>query len=125
MLVNEPNFNSRIIIWLLLLQQFYLTIIGKLGKENVVADFLSRLTLLVKKEEMVDDQLPYEHLFVILVLSHWFSDIAKYLLAGWFPPNLSSKERRKFVRKSSQFTWIGGNIFRLGPNHILRRCVME
>jgi len=42
-LMNKPNVNVRIIIWLLLLQLFDLTIIDKLGKENVVTDFLSRL----------------------------------------------------------------------------------
>jgi hypothetical protein len=109
--MNKPDVNARIIRWLLLLQQFDLTIIDKPGKENVVADFLSRLTLPAGNEEMVDDQLPDEHLFSISVLSPWFADIANYLVAWRFPPNLSSKEKRKIVRKSAPFTWIGGNIF--------------
>eukprot|EP00253_Pinus_taeda_P015057 PITA_15057 len=65
-------------------------------KENMVADFLFRLTLPVGKEEMVDDQLPDQHLFAIFVLSPWFFDIENYLVAG-----------------------------RLGPNQILRRCIRE
>ena len=55
--------NARIIRWLLLLQNFDLTIIEKPGKENVSADFLSRLTLSTGNKEMVDDQIPNEHLF--------------------------------------------------------------
>ena len=55
-LINKPDVNARIIRWLLLLQQFDLTIIDKLGKENVVADFLSRVNLTVGEEGMVDDQ---------------------------------------------------------------------
>jgi len=54
-LKNKPDVNARIIRWLLLLQQFDLTIIDKLGKENVVVDFLPRLGLPVGDEGMVDD----------------------------------------------------------------------
>jgi len=38
---------------------------------------------------------------------------------------LSSKEKRKIVKKSTPFTWIGGNLFKLGLDQILRRCVRE
>eukprot|EP00253_Pinus_taeda_P006733 PITA_06733 len=71
-LMNKPNVNSEIIRWLLLLQQFDLTIVDNPGKENVVADFLSISTLPAGEEGMVDDQLLYEHLFTIPVLSPWF-----------------------------------------------------
>eukprot|EP00253_Pinus_taeda_P010952 PITA_10952 len=69
---------------------------------------------------MVEDQQLDEHLFTISVLSLWFSDIANYLVAAQFPPNLSSKENNRIIRKSASFTWI-----KLGPNKILRRCVRE
>ena len=81
-----------------------MTIIDKLGKENVIADFLSRVNLPVGEEGMVDDQMPDEHLFAISILSPWFSDIANYLVSVQFPPHLSSKEKRKIVSKSAPFT---------------------
>jgi len=59
-----------------------LTIVDKLGKENVVVDFLSRLDLPTGEEGMVDDQMPDEHLFAISVLSPWFADIANYLVSA-------------------------------------------
>lgn len=74
---------------------------------------------------MVGDQLPDEHLFSISVLSPRFADIANYLVSAQFPPNFPSKEKSKIFRKSTPFTWIRGNIFKLGPYQILRRCVME
>jgi len=46
-------------------------------------------------------------------------------VSAQFPPNLSSKEKSKIVRKSAPFTWIGGNLFKLGLDQILRICVME
>lgn len=78
---NKPDVNARIIRWLLLLQQFDLTIVNKPGKENVVVDFLSRLDLPAGEEGMVDDQMPDEHLFAISVLSPWFPNIANYLVS--------------------------------------------
>eukprot|EP00253_Pinus_taeda_P009214 PITA_09214 len=102
-----------------------LTIVDKLGKENVTADFLSRLDLPVGEEGMVDDQMVDEHLFAISVLSPWFVDIGNYLVSAQFPPHLSSKEKSKIVRKSAPFTWIWGNLFKIGPDQILRHCVKD
>ena len=42
-LMNKPITLGRITRWLLLLQEFDITIVDKPGKDNVVADFLSRL----------------------------------------------------------------------------------
>eukprot|EP00253_Pinus_taeda_P023418 PITA_23418 len=106
-------------------QQFNLTIVDKPGKENVVVDFLSRIDLPVGEEGMVDDQMPDEHLFSISILSPWFADIANYLVSAQFLPHFSSKEKSNIVRKSAPFTWIGGNLFKLGPDQIFRRCVRE
>ena len=102
-----------------------MTIVDKLGKENVVADFLYRLDLPTGEEGTVDDQMPDEHLFAISVLSPWFADIANYLVSAQFPPHLSSREKSRIIQKSASFTWIGGNLFKLGPDQILRRCVRE
>jgi len=64
-------------------------------------------------------------LFAISILSPWFADITNYLVSIQFPPNLPSREKSKIIMKSAPFTWIGGNLFKLGPDQILRRCVRE
>ena len=79
-LMNKLDLNAWIIRWLLLLQQFDITIVHKPSKENVVADFLSRVNFSAGEEEMADYQLPDEQLFSISVLSPWFVDIANYLV---------------------------------------------
>jgi len=38
---------------------------------------------------------------------------------------MSSKEKSNIMRKSTPFTWNGGNLFKLRPDQILRRCVKE
>jgi len=53
---------------------------------------------------MVNDQLLVEHLFSISILFSWFVDIKKYPVAARFPPNLSSREKSRIVRKSAPFT---------------------
>ena len=88
--MNNLDANVRIIRWLLLLNFFYLTIIDKPGKEKLVMDFLSKPAFPAGDEGMVNDHLPYEHLFSILVLSPWSIDIANYLFVAIFPPNMSS-----------------------------------
>ena len=107
------------------MQQFDLNSVDKPEKENVVAYFLSMLALPVGEEGMVDDQLPHEHLFAISTLSPWFADISNYFFVGRLPPNLSFRERSIIIRKSTPFTWIGGNLFKLGPDQILRIYVRK
>jgi len=70
--MNKLDVNAQIIRWLLLLQQFYLTIVDNPGKENVLVDFLSRLPFPTGKERMVDDQLLYERHSPFLFSLHGF-----------------------------------------------------
>jgi len=52
--MNKDVVGGRIIRWLLLLQKFDITIVDKPGKDNVVANFLSKLTM-QGNNELVDD----------------------------------------------------------------------
>jgi hypothetical protein len=56
--MNKPITNARVTRWLLLLQEFDITIVDRPGKENVVVDFLSRLT--PDDDTPVDDSFPDE-----------------------------------------------------------------
>jgi hypothetical protein len=97
-LMNKPITNARVTRWLLLLQEFDITIVDRPGKENVVVDFLSRLNI-NDDISLVDDSFPDEHLFAVSTHSPWYADIANYLVAGKVPPHLSlEKEGRLFRR---------------------------
>jgi len=65
-LMKKPMVSERIIRWLLLLQEFNVTIIDKPRKANVMADFLSRL-IDVRNNELVEESFPDEKLFAIYV----------------------------------------------------------
>jgi hypothetical protein len=77
-LINKFDINGRMIRWFLLLQPIDLTILDKVGKQNVVADFFSRLTI-PTEEDMIDDRFPNEHLFSISTHTPWFVDITNYM----------------------------------------------
>ena len=65
-LMNKPITNGRVTLWLLLLEEFNITVIDRPGKENLVAYFLSH----IQHEDgtkPVDDTFPDENLFAISI----------------------------------------------------------
>ena len=76
----------------ILLQEFDITIKDRLGKENPVADFLSRMPKPVDATA-VEDQFPDEHLFVVTVKTHWYAEVANYLAIGKLPKHLTPNEQ--------------------------------
>lgn len=90
-LMNKPITNRRITRWLLLLQEFNITIMDRPGKENQVVDFLSRLQP-EGEDVLVFDDFPDEHLFEISIHAPWFADISNHLVSGRLPQYLSAKE---------------------------------
>lgn len=65
--MNKPINNALVTRYLLLLQEFDITAIDKLGKENVIVDFLSRLTTEGDPKPIEDIFLykPYKPLFAL------------------------------------------------------------
>jgi hypothetical protein len=123
-LMNKPITNGRITRWLLLMQEFNITVLNRPGKENQVADFLSRLKT-SGEIVPVSDNFPDEHLFAISVITPWYADIANYLSSGMLPPSLTSKEKKKIIKQSARYTWIDGDLFYTGYDLIIRRCVRQ
>jgi hypothetical protein len=97
-LVNKPITIARVTRWLLLLQEFDITIVDRPGKENVVVDFLSRLNI-NDDNSPVDDSFLDEHLFAVFAHSPWYADIVNYLVAVKVPQHLSPRERRNIIQK--------------------------
>ena len=91
-------------LWVLLLQEFDITIIDKPGKSNIVVDFLSRLTIVDEHSTLIEDTFLDEHLFHIATHTPWYADIANYLATSRLPPHFTYKEKRKLVEKSFQYS---------------------
>eukprot|EP00253_Pinus_taeda_P005499 PITA_05499 len=86
--------------WLLLLQEFDITIVDKPGKDNVVVDFLSKIER-DGKETPIEDDFPDEHIFAVSANTLWYADIANYIATGKVPCHLSYKEQRKIIHQST------------------------
>jgi len=113
LVTNKPVTPGWITRWVLLLQEFDITIIDKPSKDNVVVDFLSRIECDAKETPIEDDFLD-EHLFAIFANTSWYADIANYLAIGKVPHHLSYKEQRKIIHHSTRYSWMAGYIFHMG-----------
>ena len=85
-LLSKQDTKPRLTRWILLCQEFNLTIKDKKGVENVVVDHLSRLVSASTSEGLpIGDTFPDEKIFA-LVHCPWYADIVKYLVTGQIPP---------------------------------------
>lgn len=90
-LMNKPITNGRVTSWLLLLQEFDVTIINEPGKDNIVANFLSIL-ITNETEALVEDNFPNKHISTISTNSLWYVDIINYFATRKLPRQLSPKK---------------------------------
>ena len=118
--MKKPVTNARVTRWLLLLQEFDITIIDKPGKENVVADFLSRFTN-SDDNLHVEDSFLDEHLFAVSAHSPWYAYVTNYLVAGKLLTHISKREKRKIIQQSAKYCWVNGHLFYTGPDLEIRR----
>eukprot|EP00253_Pinus_taeda_P035411 PITA_35411 len=123
-LMKKTVTNGRITRWLLLLQELNITVLDRPGKQNTVADFLSRIQN-TKEDSLGEDKFLDEYLFVVTTKTPWYADIANYLVIGKLPPHLFPSERRNIIQESSKYSWISNELFKTGPDLVIRRCVRE
>jgi len=76
-------------------------------------------------QQVVEDQFPEEHLFVVAIQTPWYANGANYLAVGKLPKNLTPNEQKQIVQRSTRFSWIGGYLFHIGADMHIRRCVLE
>ena len=89
-LLSKQDTKPRLTRWILLCQEFNLTIKDKKGVENVVADHLSRLVPESTSNGLpISDTFPDEQLFA-LVHCPWYADIVNYIVTGQIPSQWTS-----------------------------------
>jgi hypothetical protein len=79
----------------------------------------------MKIKQPVDDDFPNEHVFVASTNSLWFTTMANYLVTRKLPQHLSPSENKRIIKLNAFYSWIGGDLFRTGPELVIRRCVFE
>ncbi|CAN6557791.1 unnamed protein product [Malus baccata var. baccata] len=124
-LLSKKEAKPRLLRWVLLLQEFELEILDKKGRENVVADHLSRLVNASTDEA---DSLPLQESFPdeqLLAVTHqvpWYADIANYLASGEIPSEFSYQQRKKFLSTVKHYFWDEPYLFKHCQDQIIRRC---
>ena len=122
-LLSKQDTKPRLTRWILLCQEFNLTIKDKKGVENVVADHLSRLVSDSNSHGIpIGDSFPDEQLFA-LVHYPWYADIVNYLVTGQIPAQWTSQQKKKFLTDIKKYYFDDSYLFKYCPDQIMRRCV--
>ena len=87
-------------------------------------DHLLRLEL-GEEPTSLDEGLPDAQLFSIQMVDEYFQDIVQYLSTSFAPSEMSTQQKKSLVVKAADFTLIAGQLYKMGPDEILRRCVLE
>ncbi|GJR21180.1 reverse transcriptase domain-containing protein [Tanacetum coccineum] len=117
----------RLLRWVLLLQEFDITIRDKKGSENLTADHLSRLEnphkdVLENKE--INENFPLETLGVISSGSTpWFADYANFHAGNFIIKGMTTQQKKKFFKDVKHYFWDDPYIFRICADQIIQRCM--
>ncbi|KAL2242612.1 UNVERIFIED_CONTAM: Transposon Ty3-G Gag-Pol polyprotein [Sesamum indicum] len=123
-LLSKKEAKPRLIRWILLLQEFNLTIKDKKGAENLVADHLSRLVT-DKNPPPLNDEFPDEHLHTIQGITPWYADIVNFLVTGVLPRDLTRARKDKIKNDAKHYVWDEPYLWKFCSDQIIRRCVPE
>ncbi|KAC9586115.1 hypothetical protein E3N88_45596 [Mikania micrantha] len=123
--MEKKDAKPRLIRWILLLQEFDLEIRDKKGSDNVVADHLSRIGVNSDEESNdINESFPDEYLLTVSKLP-WFADIVNYLAAGVLPDHWTKRKRQQFLAQVRYYIWDEPDLFKVGSDQIIRRCIPE
>jgi hypothetical protein len=120
-LLSKKDAKPHLIIWILLLQEFYMEIRDKKGSDNIVADHLSRMHHGDDGMELIEDRMRDDHLYHVLYRG-WMHDIIRCLRKMPID-HLDKNAKRRVIAESRKFYWDAPYLYRCGDDGVLRRCV--
>jgi hypothetical protein len=107
-----------------LFQEYDFEIIVKPGRMNKGSDHLSRLEH-GEEPNSLEDTLPDAHLLAIRNIDDHFADIVQFLSTGMARNEYTIPQKKQLVVHATYFSLIARQLYKMGLNEILRRCVME
>ncbi|GJX11371.1 reverse transcriptase domain-containing protein [Tanacetum coccineum] len=119
-LMNKQDAKPRLLWWVLLLQEFDITIRDKKRSENLSTDHLSRLENPYKdvlENKDINEHFPLETLGVISNGSTpRFADYANFHAGNFIIKGMTTQQRKKFFKDVKHYFWDDAD-------QIIRRCV--
>jgi hypothetical protein len=87
----------------------------------------NHLSRLEHREEStsLEDALLDAHLLAIRNIDDHFTEIVKFLSTGMALSEYTIPQKKQLVVCTAEFSLIAGQLYKMGPDEILRRCVME
>nr|GEW22087.1 reverse transcriptase domain-containing protein [Tanacetum cinerariifolium] len=126
-LLSKQDAKTRLLRWVLLLQEFDIIIRDKKGIENLAADHLSRLKNPHKdvfKNKDINENFPLETLGKISSANTpWFADFANFHAENFIVKGMSSQQKKKFFKDVKHYFWDDPYLFQICTDQIIRRCV--
>jgi hypothetical protein len=123
-LVNKPMFGERICKWLLLFQEYDFEIVVKLRRMDKGPNHLSRLEH-GEEPTSLEDTLPYAQFLAIRNIDDHFAKIVQFLSTAMALHKCTIIQKKQLVVRAADFSLIARQLYKMGPDEILRRCVME
>jgi hypothetical protein len=108
----------------LLLQEYDFEIVVKLGRMNKGPNHLSRLEH-GEEPTSLKDTLSNAQLLAIRKVDDHFTEIVQFLSTGIAPREYIVIQKKQLVVCAAYFSLIAGQLYKMGPDEILRRCIME
>ncbi|GJR13087.1 reverse transcriptase domain-containing protein [Tanacetum coccineum] len=124
-LMNKQDAKPKLLRWVLLLQEFDITIHDKKGSENLAADHLSRLEnphkdVLENKD--INENFPLETLGVISSGSTlWFADYANFHAGNFIIKGMKTQQKKKFFKDVKHYLWDDPYLFSICADQLIRR----
>ena len=120
-LMMKKDVKPRLIRWVLLLQEFDIEIKDKKGSENVVNDHLSHLEADkgIENPKEIEESFQDEQLLAMETHLQWYANFVNYLACKVLPPELSSRQRKKFLHDVRFYQWDDSLLFRTCEDQVV------
>nr|GEU97823.1 reverse transcriptase domain-containing protein [Tanacetum cinerariifolium] len=130
--VGSSDAKSRLLWWVLLLQEFDFKVLDTKGAENLTADHLSRLenpyeNVLDPKE--INETFPLETLSMVTFRgdssASWFADFANYDAGNFIVKGMTSQQKNKFFKDVKHYFLDDPFLFKIYADQVIRRWVHD
>ncbi|KAL0413442.1 UNVERIFIED_CONTAM: Retrovirus-related Pol polyprotein from transposon.6 [Sesamum radiatum] len=118
-LLSKKDAKPKLLRWILLLQEFDLTIKDKKRAENLVADNLSRL-ITEGDAPPFKDEFPDERLLAAQEIVPWYADLVNFLATHTLPNDLSRAKKEKIRSDAKYYVWDDPYLWKYCSNQIIR-----